>query len=220
MGLIDLTRRVVEKKLDDAAKAHAPKAERVDVGLPFGARIGSLFEVPRTQIALLTGSLLTLPKSAQMPIVAASRVRLDGADDIDADGAMIKGGGGALTREKIVASVAGEFVCIADGSKLVDTLGVFPLPVEVVPMARAAVARQLAALGGQPRLRMTRDGQIYKTDNGNVILDVSGLRIAEPKALEARVNDIPGVVTVGLFAKRGANVLLLGTEAGVQRRDF
>jgi ribose 5-phosphate isomerase A len=116
--------------------------------------------------------------------------------------------------------VAGEFVCIADGSKLVDTLGVFPLPVEVVPMARAAVARQLAALGGQPRLRMTRDGQVYKTDNGNVILDVSGLRIAEPKALEARVNDIPGVVTVGLFAKRGANVLLLGTEAGVQRRDF
>jgi ribose 5-phosphate isomerase A len=138
-------------------------------------------------------------------------VYVDGADEIDADGAMIKGGGGALTRE---------FVCIADGSKLVDTLGVFPLPVEVVPMARAAVARQLAALGGQPRLRMTRDGQIYKTDNGNVILDVSGLRIAEPKALEARVNDIPGVVTVGLFAKRGANVLLLGTEAGVQRRDF
>lgn len=117
-------------------------------------------------------------------------VYVDGADEIDADGAMIKGGGGALTREKIVASVAGEFVCIADGSKLVDTLGVFPLPVEVVPMARAAVARQLAALGGQPRLRMTRDGQIYKTDNGNVILDVSGLRIAEPKALEARVNDI------------------------------
>lgn len=147
-------------------------------------------------------------------------VYVDGADEIDDTGAMIKGGGGALTREKIVASVAGRFVCIADGSKLVDVLGAFPLPVEVVPMARAAVARQLAALGGQPRLRMTKEGQIYQTDNGNVILDVSGLRIGEPKTLEAQINDIPGVVTVGLFAKRGADVLLLGTEAGVQRRDF
>ena len=99
-------------------------------------------------------------------------------------------------------------------------MGAFPLPVEVVPLARASVARQLAGLGGQPRLRMTKEGQIYKTDNGNVIIDVVGLRIADPKGLESIVNDIPGVVTVGLFAKRGANVLLLGTEAGVQRRDF
>ncbi|CBJ38480.1 Ribose-5-phosphate isomerase A (Phosphoriboisomerase A) (PRI) [Ralstonia solanacearum CMR15] len=152
--------------------------------------------------------------------VDAIPVYVDGADEIDDTGAMIKGGGGALTREKIVASVAGRFVCIADGSKLVDVLGAFPLPVEVVPMARAAVARRLAALGGQPRLRMAKEGQIYQTDNGNVILDVSGLRIGEPKTLEAQINDIPGVVTVGLFAKRGADVLLLGTEAGVQRRDF
>ncbi len=133
---------------------------------------------------------------------------------------MIKGGGGALTREKIVASVAGRFVCIADGSKLVETMGAFPLPVEVIPMARAAVARQLAAIGGQPRLRMNKDGGIYKTDNGNVILDVTGLKITDPRGLEQSINQIPGVVTVGLFALRGANVLLLGTGEGVQRTDY
>lgn len=147
-------------------------------------------------------------------------VYVDGADEIDASGAMIKGGGGALTREKIVASVAKRFVCIADGSKLVDVMGAFPLPVEVIPMARAAVARKLAAFGGQPRLRMTREGGIYKTDNGNVILDVTGLKITDPKALEEAIDHIPGVVTVGLFALRGADVLLLGTPDGVKRSDF
>lgn len=147
-------------------------------------------------------------------------VYVDGADEIDASGAMIKGGGGALTREKIVASVARTFVCIADASKLVGVMGQFPLPVEVIPMARAAVARQLAALGGQPRLRMTKEGGIYKTDNGNVILDVSGLAIGDPKGMEQAINQLPGVVTVGLFALRGANVLLLGTADGVRRTDF
>ncbi|ESJ22365.1 MULTISPECIES: ribose-5-phosphate isomerase RpiA [Cupriavidus] len=147
-------------------------------------------------------------------------VYVDGADEIDASGAMIKGGGGALTREKIVASVARTFVCIADASKLVGVMGQFPLPVEVIPMARAAVARQLAALGGQPRLRMTREGGIYKTDNGNVILDVSGLAIGDPKGMEQAINQLPGVVTVGLFALRGADVLLLGTADGVRRTDF
>lgn len=147
-------------------------------------------------------------------------VYVDGADEIDASGAMIKGGGGALTREKIVASVAGRFVCIADGSKQVEVMGAFPLPVEVIPMARAAVARKLAALGGQPRLRMTKEGGIYKTDNGNVILDVTGLRITSPKALEQQINQYPGVVTVGLFALRGADVLLLGTQDGVRRTDY
>ncbi|WER47148.1 ribose-5-phosphate isomerase RpiA [Cupriavidus sp. WKF15] len=147
-------------------------------------------------------------------------VYVDGADEVDASGAMIKGGGGALTREKIVASVAGRFVCIADGSKLVETMGAFPLPIEVIPMARAAVARQLAALGGQPRLRMNKDGGIYQTDNGNVILDVAGLKITDPRGLEQVINQIPGVVTVGLFALRGANVLLLGTGEGVRRTDF
>lgn len=138
-------------------------------------------------------------------------VYVDGADEIDGNFAMIKGGGGALTREKIVAAVARTFVCIADASKRVEVLGRFPLPVEVIPMARAYVMRELARLGGEPRLRAG-----FTTDNGNLIVDVSGLRIADPVALETRINQIPGVVTNGLFALRGADVLLLGTPDGVQ----
>lgn len=146
-------------------------------------------------------------------------VYIDGADEITAQGAMIKGGGAALTREKIVASVAKQFVCIADGSKLVETLGNFPLPVEVIPMAQAVVARKLAALGGEPRLRL-KDGKPVVTDNGCYIIDVLGLRIQDPAALEAQINDIVGVVTVGLFARRGANIGLLGTADGVKRLTF
>jgi ribose 5-phosphate isomerase A len=138
-------------------------------------------------------------------------VYVDGADEITGALAMIKGGGAALTREKIVADLAERFVCIADGSKLVPVLGRFPLPVEVIPMARAYVARELAALGGQPKLR-----QGFVTDNGNVILDVHGLSIADPAALEQRLNDIVGVVTNGLFARRPADVLLLATPQGVR----
>lgn len=138
-------------------------------------------------------------------------VYVDGADEVDASLAMIKGGGGALTREKIVAAVATTFVCIADQTKLVPVLGKFPLPVEVIPMARAQVARALVALGGQPVLRAG-----FVTDNGNQILDVTGLAIADPVALESSINQIVGVVTVGLFARRGADVLLLGTAAGVK----
>jgi ribose 5-phosphate isomerase A len=146
-------------------------------------------------------------------------VYIDGADEITPHGAMIKGGGGALTREKIVASVADKFVCIADGSKLVDVLGNFPLPVEVIPMAQAVVARKLAALGGQPRLRV-KDGKPVITDNGCVIIDMVGLKIANPAELEARINNIVGVVTVGLFAQRGADVGLLGTVDGVKKLAF
>ena len=138
-------------------------------------------------------------------------VYVDGADEVTAAGAMIKGGGGALTREKIVAAVAQKFVCIADQSKKVDVLGRFPLPIEVIPMARSYVARELVRLGGHPEWRMG-----FTTDNGNVILDVSDLRIAEPVALEDRINAIAGVVTVGLFARRGADVILLGTPGGVE----
>jgi ribose 5-phosphate isomerase A len=138
-------------------------------------------------------------------------VYVDGADEITRGLHMIKGGGGALTREKIVAAVSRTFVCIADGSKLVETLGKFPLPVEVIPMARAHVARELAKLGGEPVLR-----QGFTTDNGNLILDVKGLCITDPVGLETRINQITGVVTNGLFAVRGANVLLLGTPEGVQ----
>lgn len=139
-------------------------------------------------------------------------VYVDGADEITRELCMIKGGGGALTREKIVAAVATRFVCIADASKLVAQLGHFALPVEVIPMARAHVARQLRALGGTPQLR-----EGFVTDNGNVILDVHGLRIDDPAALERRINDITGVVTNGLFALRRADVLLLGSAQGVQR---
>jgi ribose 5-phosphate isomerase A len=146
-------------------------------------------------------------------------VYIDGADEITSAGAMIKGGGAALTREKIVASVAEQFVCIADGSKLVDVLGKFPLPVEVIPMAQRVVARKLAALGGEPRLRM-KDGKPLVTDNGCSIIDVVGLKIANPAELEAKINNIVGVVTVGLFAQRGADVGLLGTVDGVKRLTF
>lgn len=142
--------------------------------------------------------------------VESIAVYIDGADEITASGAMIKGGGAALTREKIVASVAKQFVCIADGSKLVDTLGAFPLPVEVVPMARRHVAGQLARFGGEP---VWREG--FVTDNGNHILDVRGLAIPDPVALEGEINQVAGVVTVGLFARRPADVLLVGTSAGV-----
>ena len=138
-------------------------------------------------------------------------VYVDGADEIDAGLNMIKGGGGALTREKIVAAVATSFVCICDDSKLVDIMGKFPLPVEVIPMARAHVARQLTKLGGTPVLR-----EGFITDNGNLILDVKGLSITDPKGLEAQINQITGVVTNGLFALRPANVLLLGTSEGVK----
>jgi len=152
--------------------------------------------------------------------VDALSVYVDGADEINALGHMIKGGGGALTREKIVASVATEFVCIADASKVVDAMGRFPLPVEVVPMARAVITRRLAALGGEPVLRLKADGSTYLTDNGNPIIDVKGLRITDPVALEREINGWPGVLTVGLFAARGANLCLLGTEQGVQRIDY
>jgi ribose 5-phosphate isomerase A len=138
-------------------------------------------------------------------------VYVDGADEVTRHLAMIKGGGGALTREKIVAAAARKFVCIADESKLVDVLGKFPLPVEVIPMARSYVARELAKLGGHPEWR-----QGFVTDNGNVILDVRGLTILDPVDLETRINQIAGVVTNGLFARRGADLLLLGTAQGVR----
>ncbi|HET7031610.1 MAG TPA: ribose-5-phosphate isomerase RpiA [Casimicrobiaceae bacterium] len=138
-------------------------------------------------------------------------VYVDGADEVTEHGAMVKGGGGALTREKIVAAVASKFVCIADASKLVDVLGKFPLPVEVIPMARSYVARQLVLLGGQPAWRMG-----FTTDNGNAILDVHNLSIVDPIEMEAKIRAIVGVVTVGLFARRGADVILLGTDSGVR----
>ena len=137
---------------------------------------------------------------------------VDGADEINAAKQMIKGGGGALTREKIIASVAKKFVCIADQSKQVDVLGEFPVAVEVIPMARSYVARQIVQLGGDP---VYREG--YVTDNGNVILDVFNLKLLDPKLLEEKLKNIVGVIENGIFAKRTADVLLLGTENGVKK---
>ena len=146
-------------------------------------------------------------------------VYIDGADEIDHEGYMIKGGGAALTREKIVAAQAKQFVCIADESKLVTTLGTFPLPVEVIPMAAKRVARQFAALGGVASLRI-KAGVPLVTDNGQHILDVMGLKITNPWAFEADVNNWPGVVTVGVFAFQKASVCLLATSAGVKTLTF
>ncbi|OGB68830.1 MAG: ribose 5-phosphate isomerase A [Burkholderiales bacterium RIFOXYC12_FULL_65_23] len=146
-------------------------------------------------------------------------VYIDGADEIDGQGHMVKGGGAALTREKIVAAQSKLFVCIADESKLVEQLGQFPLPVEVIPMAAQRIARQFAALGGRATLRL-KDGAPLVTDNGQHILDVTGLRIADPLAFEAEVNNWPGVVTVGVFAFQKAGVCLLGTRDGVKTLEY
>ncbi len=143
--------------------------------------------------------------------IDAMGIYVDGADEIDPGMAMIKGGGGALTREKIVAAVADTFVCICDASKRVPVMGRFPLPVEVIPMSRAHVSRELSKLGGTPKLR-----EGFVTDNGNLILDVHGLSITDPAGLEDRINGIVGVVTNGLFARRGADILLLAGAGGVQ----
>ena len=143
-------------------------------------------------------------------------VYVDGADEVTRHLSMIKGGGAALTREKIIAAASAKFVCVADASKLVPILGKFPLPVEVIPMARSFVARELVKLGGHPEWRM-KDNKAIVTDNGNWILDVHGLSIENPPLLETEINQIPGVVTNGLFARRGADVLLLAGANGVER---
>ncbi len=151
--------------------------------------------------------------------VGTLSVYVDGADEIDEHGNMIKGGGAALTREKIVAAQSDRFICIADATKLVTTLGAFPLPVEVIPMACARITRQFAAMGAQARLRLI-DGQPLVTDNGQHILDVQGLVIADPLALESAVSQWPGVVTVGVFAHQKADICLLGTRDGVRTMSF
>ena len=163
-------------------------------------------------------------KALGIPVFEANAVGelsvyIDGADEIDAAGNMVKGGGAALTREKIVAAQSRRFVCIADESKLVKTLGAFPLPVEVIPMATARVVRQFAAMGATAQVRM-KDGAPLVTDNGQHILDVTGLQIVDPLAFESQVNQWPGVVTVGVFAHQKASVCLLGTSEGVKTLVF
>jgi ribose 5-phosphate isomerase A len=221
----DELKRMVGQAAADYVNAHAPEGAVIGVGT--GSTANCFIEALAPHRARYRGavssSVATTARLEQHGIrvfdlneIESLPVYVDGADEIDASGAMIKGGGGALTREKIVASVSEVFVCIADASKRVDVLGSFPLPIEVVPMARTAIGRRVMALGGVPVLRVRQDGAPYITDNGNEILDVKGLQIAVPRELEATINAWPGVVTVGLFAARGADLCLLGSGTGVE----
>ncbi|HEU5293982.1 MAG TPA: ribose-5-phosphate isomerase RpiA [Burkholderiaceae bacterium] len=203
-----------------AALDHVMEGSVVGVGT--GSTVNHFIDALAAIASRIAGAVSSSDKSTErlrargIRVVDAAAVEripvyVDGADEIDPRGCMIKGGGAALTREKIVADLAERFICIADESKRVDVLGRFPLPVEVIPMAAAQVARRFAsAYGGQARLR---DG--VRTDNGQAILDVHGLRISDPPAMEAEVNQWPGVVTVGIFARHRASVCLLGTPQGV-----
>jgi ribose 5-phosphate isomerase A len=196
------------------------------VGVGTGSTVNCFIDALASMKDRIAGAVSSSEKSSQrlrergIVVLDANAVEsipvyIDGADEIDHQGCMIKGGGAALTREKIVADTAERFVCIADESKLVKTLGAFPLPVEVIPMAAAQIARRLQKLGGQPTLRA---GVV--TDTGNHILDVRGLSITDPVAMERDINQWPGVVTVGIFARNKASVCLLGTSDGVRTLKF
>jgi ribose 5-phosphate isomerase A len=221
----DELKRLVGQAAVDYVNAHTLDGAVIGVGTGSTANcfIDALAAHKNRYRGAVSSSLATTARLQQHGIrvfdlneVESLPVYVDGADEIDPQGAMIKGGGGALTREKIVASVSELFVCIADASKRVDVPGRFPLPIEVVPMARTAIGRRVMDLGGVPVLRVCQDGTPYVTDNGNEIIDVKGLQIVDPVALEATINGWPGVVTVGLFAIRGADVCLLGSQQGVE----
>jgi len=206
-----------------AAEAAVPYIKSgMVLGIGTGSTVNELIDVLKDRKIQLSGAVsssrqtsdrLKLARIPELDLNASGDLALyiDGADQATAQGVLIKGGGAALTREKVIAAAAARFVCIIDDSKLVPVLGSFPLPVEVIPMARSYVARQLSKLGGQP---VWREG--VTTDNGNVILDVHNLRILDPNAFESTVNQIAGVVTVGLFAQRRADVLIVAGDAGVQ----
>ena len=200
------------------------------VGVGTGSTVNKFIDALATVKEQVRGAVSSSVASTErlraigIPVLDANEVEqlsvyVDGADEIDGQGHMVKGGGAALTREKIVAALARQFVCIADESKLVTTLGRFPLPVEVIPMAAAHIARRFATLGGKATLRL-KDGQPLVTDNGQHILDVTGLSITDPLALESEINQWPGVVTVGIFAHQKAQVCLLGTAQGVRTLTF
>lgn len=211
-----------------AALDHVPLGDWVGVGT--GSTVNKFIDALATVKDRIRGAVSSSVASTErlkalgIPVVDANEVErlsvyVDGADEIDPRGYMIKGGGAALTREKIVASLSERFVCIADDSKWVPVLGRFPLPVEVIPMAARQIARRFEALGGQATLRRV-NGQALVTDNGQHILDVRGLQIKDPLAFEQQVNNWPGVVTVGVFACQKAHVCLLGTADGVRTLTF
>lgn len=215
-----MDQNALKKAVARAAIAHVPDDGIVGVGT--GSTANFFIDELAAIKGRIEGAVASSEASADrlkragirvfdLNVVDAVPVYVDGADEVDRRLRMIKGGGGALTREKIVAAVAEKFVCIADASKLKDKLGAFPLPVEVMPMARSHVGRELLRMGGQPELR-----QGFTTDNQNLIIDVYGLDMIDPVALEAAIDGIAGVVTNGIFARRPADVLLLGTSSGVQ----
>jgi ribose 5-phosphate isomerase A len=212
-----------------AALAYVVPGELVGVGT--GSTVNHFIDALATMKERVAGAVSSSQASTArllahgIRVLDASEVEslpvyVDGADEIDGQGHMIKGGGAALTREKIVADLAQRFVCIADASKQVPVLGKFPLPVEVIEMAVAQLVRRFGAIGGTATLRLKADGQPLLTDNGHPLLDVRGLHITDPVALEAEINQWPGVVSVGLFARHRASLCLLGTAAGVQTLVF
>ncbi len=218
------TSNIKKRRAAEAALQYVD-ADQV-LGIGTGSTVGAFIEVLKDHKIQLKGAVSSsrqtsdLLRGAGIPELDLNAagdlsVYVDGADEATAAGTLIKGGGAALTREKVVAAASARFVCIIDDSKLVDVLGKFPLPVEVIPMARSYVARQLVKLGGQP---VWREGVL--TDNGNVILDVHRLALTDPKGFETTVNQIAGVVTVGLFAHRPADVILVAGDAGVRTIDL
>jgi ribose 5-phosphate isomerase A len=219
-----LTQDELKALVGQAATAYVPAGSVIGVGT--GSTVNCFIDALAAGPTRIRGAVSSSEQSSarlrahgievlDANSVEALAVYIDGADEIDHHGHMIKGGGAALTREKIVADMSARFICIADESKLVDTLGRFALPVEVIPMAAAGVTRRLAALGGEPMLRA---GVV--TDNGGQIIDVRGLRITDPAAMEREINQWPGVVCVGIFARNKADVCLLGTSQGVRTMTF
>jgi ribose 5-phosphate isomerase A len=219
-----MTQDELKALVGQAALAYVVPGSVVGVGT--GSTVNCFIDALAGMKAQIRGAVSSSEKSSErlrahgIPVLDSNTVErlqvyIDGADEIDHRGHMVKGGGAALTREKIVADIAERFICIADESKLVDTLGKFPLPVEVIPMAAAQVARRLKALGGEATLRA---GVV--TDNGCHLLDVRGLSITDPAGMEREINQWPGVVTVGIFARHKASVCLLGTPQGVKTLTF
>ena len=223
-----LTQDELKALVGQAALRYVVPGEIVGVGT--GSTVNKFIDALAAMKGQIKGAVSSSVASTErlqalgIPVFDANAVQslsvyIDGADEIDGQGFMVKGGGAALTREKIVAALAQRFVCIVDESKRVQTLGRFPLPVEVIPMAAQQITRRFAAMGGQATLRL-KDGEPLVTDNGQHILDVRGLSIAEPLAFESEVNQWPGVVTVGVFAYQKAAVCLMGTAQGVQTIEY
>lgn len=223
-----LTQDELKAQVGRAALDYVVKGEIVGVGT--GSTVNKFIDALATIKSEIRGAVSSSVASTErlraldIPVFDSNEVEelavyIDGADEIDGRGYMIKGGGAALTREKIVAAQSRRFVCIADSSKLVNTLGAFPLPVEVIPMSAQRIIRQFARLGGLAQVR-EKEGEALVTDNGQHIVDVTGLRITDPLGFETEVNQWPGVVTVGVFAHQRASVCLLGTSSGVRTMRF